>query len=557
MSGLWRRPSTRQHEHVDLGLPAWSPGDPPRVYRRRHCTHPVNPIEIGMVAIEHGRFDTSDGEDPWPGEEAYNRGVVLMERGDIDGAIEQYRASIQVSPDHPAPRSNLGIALIQRGQREAGLDHLRAALEFDRSDALFLRNLAAGLMACDEREAAFELLEEAAAHNPTSADIPALMATLYDYDGDDEEHERALHWARLAVELDPDEIAHADNLGTRLAMAGRHEEAIHWFERAIELDPSHPLPYFNLGSACWRAGQLERAEAAYRKHLELEPEHSCAMYDLARIRSELEDEPGALELFHGYRELEPNDPAAVLSIGISSLILGNHADARVHLDAALRADPGLHWAVYMLGKLALTEEDPARAEACAREALRRQPDMIPAFGTLMDMLIEQERVSDLFELAAEDPSGERWGTLVMALIDAGSGKAALIAAKRSIAQNPEDGWRYAMLAQVLEDRDRPKESLAQWRIAQQRMPTDYRVPLGIARVQAKLGNAAAARPAVEASIDLLPEGAHPEHEHLAILAWCHTSEGRLDEARAMIERIEALDPDDEFAATWRRENSGD
>ncbi len=551
MIGRWRRQTKIQH--VELDLPAWSPDDPPQHYRRRHCTHPVNPIEIGMAAIEQGGFDTSDGEDPWPGENAYNRGVVLMERGDIDGAIEQYRASIETSPDHPAPRSNLGFALIQRGQREAGLEHLRAALEFDRTDAVFMRNLAAGLMACDERDAAFELLEEAAASDPTNPDIPALLATLYDFEGDDAEHEQALHWARLAVELDPDEIAHIDNLGTRLAMAGRYEEAIDCFERAIEFDPTHPLPYFNLASACWSAGQLERADAAYRKHLELEPEHSCAMYDLARVRSAMDDEQGALKLFQQYHELEPGDPAARMSIGIANLYLGNPAEARANLDAALKTNPGLHWAIHMLGKLALSEEDNARAEACAREALRREPGMTPAFDTLMALLIDQRREAELFDIAAQDATGQRWGMLVETLSDAGNMKAAQAAANRNIAQNPDEGWRYAILAQVLEARERPKDALAQWRLAQRRMPTDYRVPLAIARVQATLGNPAAARPAAEASIDLLPEGERPDQEHLAILAWCHTSEGRLEDARALIDQILEFDPDDEFAANWRRE----
>jgi tetratricopeptide (TPR) repeat protein len=61
----------------------------------------------------------------------YNLGVVLARNGNLDHAIEQYRAALNVKPDYVDAYYNLGNALVRKGDAEAAIHNYRRALEFN------------------------------------------------------------------------------------------------------------------------------------------------------------------------------------------------------------------------------------------------------------------------------------------------------------------------------------------------------------------------------------------------------------------------------------------
>lgn len=56
-----------------------------------------------------------------------NRGNVLLEDGDLDGAMEQYRAALEVDFEYAPARHNLGVALRRQGRFAASIRELRRA----------------------------------------------------------------------------------------------------------------------------------------------------------------------------------------------------------------------------------------------------------------------------------------------------------------------------------------------------------------------------------------------------------------------------------------------
>jgi protein O-mannosyl-transferase len=61
----------------------------------------------------------------------YNLGVVLARNGNLDKAIEQYRAALNVKPDYAEAYYNLGNALVRKGNAEDAIDNYRKALQFN------------------------------------------------------------------------------------------------------------------------------------------------------------------------------------------------------------------------------------------------------------------------------------------------------------------------------------------------------------------------------------------------------------------------------------------
>jgi tetratricopeptide (TPR) repeat protein len=56
-----------------------------------------------------------------------NLGNLLMEAGDVDGAVAQYRAAIAADDDYPVAHFNLGVALKRGGHVDEGVREMRKA----------------------------------------------------------------------------------------------------------------------------------------------------------------------------------------------------------------------------------------------------------------------------------------------------------------------------------------------------------------------------------------------------------------------------------------------
>jgi Flp pilus assembly protein TadD len=62
---------------------------------------------------------------------ATNSGRRLLNAGDLDGAISQFRAAISSSPNYAAAHFELGMALRQQGKSEEAEEEFRKATALD------------------------------------------------------------------------------------------------------------------------------------------------------------------------------------------------------------------------------------------------------------------------------------------------------------------------------------------------------------------------------------------------------------------------------------------
>lgn len=60
-----------------------------------------------------------------------NYGKALFDRGDVDGAIEQYLAGVALDPRHAKLRNNLGVALHRKGRVDDAIVQFRAAIAIE------------------------------------------------------------------------------------------------------------------------------------------------------------------------------------------------------------------------------------------------------------------------------------------------------------------------------------------------------------------------------------------------------------------------------------------
>src|SRR5437868_1325584 len=74
-----------------------------------------------------------------------NLGLALKGQGNLDAAIEAYRAALQIDPNLSETHNNLGVVLESRGQRDKAIECFRMAVKISPQYADAHNNLGAAL----------------------------------------------------------------------------------------------------------------------------------------------------------------------------------------------------------------------------------------------------------------------------------------------------------------------------------------------------------------------------------------------------------------------------
>ena len=139
----------------------------------------------------------------------YNLAAMLQAKNDVEGAIREYAAAVQLRPEDATANNGLGAALVSAGRPDQGTRYLQAAAK--------------------ARPEYFD------AHY----NLGIALASQEDYAGAAQQFELALH-------LQPKDANVEANLGAALAEMGKLPEAKSHFEHALEIDPNQPIAKENL-----------------------------------------------------------------------------------------------------------------------------------------------------------------------------------------------------------------------------------------------------------------------------------------------------------------------
>ena len=222
------------------------------------------------------------------------------------------------------------------------------------------------------------LAEQAQKLEPQSASVTALLATTYSNevffvwtDSPASSVEQALHWARLAVELDqasPD--AHLA-LAEALTASGDMQNAIVSAERVIELNPSSPRGWSQIAWAKYLGGDPKAGIAAMEQAIRLDPQSDgTARY--FELLSEAHFDEGQCEVgLEWARKLvaaRPDFAWGYIDLAMNAVQFGRVDDARAAIVEARRLQPNVSQAFVQQGYVVVRPEFDARRNAALSRA---------------------------------------------------------------------------------------------------------------------------------------------------------------------------------------------
>jgi serine/threonine protein kinase/tetratricopeptide (TPR) repeat protein len=205
-----------------------------------------------------------------------NLGVLLINAGRCDEAIDVLTQATGLDPDYADAHCNIGIALQEKGRLGESIAEYRKALRLEEA-ADYHANLSnclskAGRLdeAIDESRAAIRLNKNVAAYHSSFGLLLNKAGRL----------KEAIDELRQATRLDKDNPAVFHDLGVFLKANGQPEEAIPAFQAAIRLKKDYADAYFALGNVYLNQDRLDEAIDKYGEALRLNKYHAQAHCNL-------------------------------------------------------------------------------------------------------------------------------------------------------------------------------------------------------------------------------------------------------------------------------------
>ncbi|MFQ5525157.1 MAG: tetratricopeptide repeat protein [Thermoanaerobaculia bacterium] len=229
----------------------------------------------------------------------------------------------------------------------------------------------------------------------------------------EEDYKRAITTYQKALDLDADNPAALNSAGYAYYKDGQYKEAVELLEKATRLDPDFAEAFFNLGFALWQLDERDATVDAFDMAFELDPstaaraqnrkdyepiwsyrelknarslqggDEQAAVWSRARQLARERDYPEAIDAFHRFLELRPDNAMANTELGEIYYLAGRHEAAAKTLERTLFLEPEFAEAHYLLGltmwelgdhERAMEELDTAfRLDRRAASQWRREP----------------------------------------------------------------------------------------------------------------------------------------------------------------------------------------
>jgi tetratricopeptide (TPR) repeat protein len=239
----------------------------------------------------------------------YNLGKMLAARGETGEALELFRRTLAVKPDHADAHNEIGNILLGRGEVQAATAEYEAARALDPRWPITWFNLGSAREAAGDLDAAEEAFREAIRWSPVVAN-------------------------RYRGGVPPFPWRAHLRLGRILAKRGMADEAAEQFRLAAETNPEGAEPLVALGNVLAERGRRDDAERALREALTRSPDDPLAHYNLGLLRDEAGDTAGAVASYRAAVSAAPEFAAAWNNLAVALYRSGDLEGARA---AALRA----------------------------------------------------------------------------------------------------------------------------------------------------------------------------------------------------------------------------
>jgi len=286
------------------------------------------------------------------------KGLILVERGELEDAKTLLAQVVQEFPDNDEAIMELSWCQIRLGEHQPGREGLSKVLSNLKGTSLYILELKASinwkiaqsfLLEGNNVDKSYEYLVESLRASKNFAPSYTSLGEIYLNHYEDER--RASKCFLKAFEIDSSEVtaawylvkdytsktdwARAEMFCKRLITSENSKrrlgnnswpyrilgcasletqddaKAVEWFQTAIRLNANDSESWIGLGEAYYGCGRLEAAVKVFKRALELEPNHWVAKYLLAIVETHISEFDIAIEIFESLLKERPGEECVI------------------------------------------------------------------------------------------------------------------------------------------------------------------------------------------------------------------------------------------------------
>jgi tetratricopeptide (TPR) repeat protein len=223
---------------------------------------------LGVLYLDRGRTNDAMNEfqisiklKPDYHKSHNNLGNVYKAQGRIDEAITEYLTTVKLRPDYADAYYNLGISYRAQGRLDEAIKEYQTAIKLRPGHPFAHNNLGNVYRAQNRIDEAMKEYQIALKLNPADDNAHANMGNAYKTQGKIED---AIREYQIALRLNPGHAIAHNNLGVTYFDQRRIDEAIKEYQAAIKLNPDYADAHNNLGNAYKAQGRANEAAKEYQ-----------------------------------------------------------------------------------------------------------------------------------------------------------------------------------------------------------------------------------------------------------------------------------------------------
>ena len=247
---------------------------------------------LGMIAHEQKDFESAGQHyedflrlEPDHARARYYHGLVLIQLGRTEPAVERLRESISLDPDNRAAHIQLGDACASLGRREEAISAYGQALEIESEDLATTIKLGNAYLALQRFADAADLYQHTLAVLPDNAVLHRHLGAAFHRLG---QTQKAIDHLVKAIELRPDYAKARIDLALVYRQLERTVEAMRQIQEAIHFMPDDVDAHISLALTMRQEGRMAYAARHLSQFLAIQPRCGAAYYHLSMIRPPLD-----------------------------------------------------------------------------------------------------------------------------------------------------------------------------------------------------------------------------------------------------------------------------
>ena len=303
---------------------------------------------------------------------AYLLGKLHERAGDVNAAIDYYKAARNLRPDYLPLFVSLGNISLQLNRLAEAEGFFRGALALNEQSAAAQYGLGQAALSGRSYAEAVRYLEKALVLAPEANRIHYALAMAYRGLNNLEKAQAhlALSGSVGVRAADPLLDGLQDLIkGARLHLirgkmaldARRFTEAADEFRKAIVAQPESIPAHFNLGAALTQTGDLRGAAAQFQEVLRLDPNHANAHYNLGLLAAQMNEHERAITHLRSAISAAESDHNARFLLAQQLAIVRRTEEAEAEFSRVVQSDPDNENALLGLVKLLLAKKQYGQA----------------------------------------------------------------------------------------------------------------------------------------------------------------------------------------------------